>query len=49
MSTAYEEINSETLSPEEKLRGEVQPEIEIPGAQKPDSEEVKKEMNPNTE
>ena len=49
MSTIYEEIRLEDLSPEEKLRGEPQAEIEVPGAQKPDSFEVQKEFNPNTE
>ena len=37
------------LSPEEKLRGEAEREIEVPGAQKPESAEVRKEINPNTE
>lgn len=49
MSTIYEEIKLEDLSPEEKLRGEAQWEIEVPGAQKPESVEIKKEINPNTE
>lgn len=49
MSTIYEEIRLEDLSPEEKLRGEAPWEIEVPGVQKPDSVEVKKEINPNTE
>lgn len=49
MSTMYEEIRLEDLSPEEKLRGEPQTEIEVPGAQKPESLEVKREFNPNTE
>lgn len=45
----YEEIRLEDLSPEEKLRGEPQMEIEVPGAQKSESLEVKREFNPNTE
>lgn len=49
MSMIYEEMRLEGLSPEEKLRGEAESEIEIPGAQKPESVEVKREINPNTE
>jgi hypothetical protein len=49
MSTIYEEIRFEDLSPEEKLRGEAASEIEVPGVQKTESVEVKKEINPNTE
>ena len=49
MSAIYEEIKFEDLSPEEKLRGEAESEIEVPGAQRPESAEVKKEINPNTE
>ncbi|HYG81187.1 MAG TPA: hypothetical protein VD861_12400 [Pyrinomonadaceae bacterium] len=49
MSTVYEEAGAEVLSPEEKLRGETTSDIEVPGAQKPESVEVKKEINPNTE
>lgn len=49
MSAMYDEIRFEDLSPEEKLRGEPQTEIEVPGAQKPESLEVKREFNPNTE
>jgi hypothetical protein len=44
-----EEMGLQDLSPEEKLRGEPQPEIEVPGIQKQESIEVKKEINPNTE
>jgi hypothetical protein len=36
-------------SPSEKLEDERQPGSQIPGAQNPESEEVKKEINPNTE
>ena len=49
MSAIYEEVKLEDLSPEEKLRGEAEWEIEIPGAQKPESVEVRGELNPNTE
>jgi hypothetical protein len=49
MSATYEELRLEGLSPEEKLRGEPAPEIEVPGAQKAESVEVKREINPNTE
>lgn len=49
MSATYEELRFEDLSPEEKLRGEPHTEIEVPGAQKPESLEVKREFNPNTE
>jgi hypothetical protein len=49
MSAIYEEIKFEDLSPEEKLRGGPESEIEVPGIQKPESVEVKKEINPNTE
>jgi hypothetical protein len=49
MSAIDEEIKFEDLSPEEKLRGEAPSEIEVPGAQKPESVEVRKEINPNTE
>jgi hypothetical protein len=49
MSAIYEEVKFEDLSPEEKLRGEAAPEIEVPGAQKPESVEVRREINPNTE
>ena len=49
MSAIYEEVKFEELSPEEKLRGEAASEIEVPGAQKPESVEIRKEINPNTE
>ena len=49
MSAMYEEIQLEDLSPEEKLRGEPESEIEVPGAQRAEGVEVKKEINPNTE
>ncbi|HWS90301.1 MAG TPA: hypothetical protein VN282_25245 [Pyrinomonadaceae bacterium] len=48
MSAIYEEVKLEDLSPEEKLRGEAEWEIEVP-AQKPESAEVRRELNPNTE
>ena len=37
------------LSPDDKLRGTPAPGSEIPGAENPQSTEVKKETNPNTE
>ena len=49
MSAAYDQVKLEELSPEEKLRGEAPSEIEVPGAQKPESAEIRKEINPNTE
>ena len=49
MSTVYEEVALEELSPEEKLRGGAVSEIEVPGTQSPERAEVKKETNPNTE
>lgn len=49
MSATYDEGKLEDLSPEEKLRGEVPTEIEVPGAQRPESVEIKLEVNPNTE
>lgn len=49
MSAIYDEVKLEGLSPEEKLRGEAPSEIEVPGVQKPESVEVKQEINPNTE
>lgn len=49
MSTIYEETRLESLSPEDKLRGEEPSEIEVPGVQRPEGVEVKKEINPNTE
>jgi hypothetical protein len=49
MSTIYEETGLESLSPEDKLRGEAPSEIEVPGVQKPEAVEIKKEINPNTE
>jgi hypothetical protein len=49
MSVTYDEIRLEDLSPEEKLRGGPASELEVPGAQKAESVEVKSEINPNTE
>ena len=49
MAAVYEELRLEDLSPEEKLRGEAPSEIEVPGVQRPESVEVKRELNPNTE
>ncbi len=36
-------------SPTEKLRGDSKPGAKIPGTQNPESEEIRKEVNPNTE
>jgi hypothetical protein len=36
-------------SPNTKIHGEVPPGSPMPGAEEPDSAEVKKEINPNTE
>lgn len=49
MSAINDEVRFEDLSPEQKLRGEAPSEIEVPGVQKPESVEVKRELNPNTE
>jgi hypothetical protein len=49
MSTICEETRLESLGPEDKLRGEAPSEIEVPGVQRPEVLEVKKEINPNTE
>ena len=49
MSATYEEVRLEDLSPEEKLRGEALKEMDVPGVQRPESVEVKREINPNTE
>jgi hypothetical protein len=35
--------------PTEKMKGDPPPGSTIPGAQNPDSTEIKKEINPNTE
>jgi hypothetical protein len=37
------------ISPSEKLEDTQQPGSQIPGAQNPESKEIKKEINPNTE
>ena len=49
MSAIYEEVKFEELSPEQKLRGEAPSEMDVPGVERPESVEVKKEINPNTE
>ncbi len=36
-------------SPAEKLAGKVPPGSPVPGAENPESEEIKSEINPNTE
>jgi hypothetical protein len=47
--TNEEEKQTAELSPSEKLEG-VQPSGSlVPGAQNPESEEIKSEVNPNTE
>lgn len=48
------EINAQNseevvVSPSEKLKGDQPPGSQIPGAENPESKEVKKEINPNTE
>lgn len=44
------ELDTEQVeSPSEKLRDETPTGEQVPGAQNPDSEAVKKEINPNTE
>ncbi len=49
MSATFEEVRLEDLSPEEKLRGEARTELDVPGVERPESVEVKREINPNTE
>ena len=49
MSKVCEEVSGKDLSPEEKLRDEAPSGIEVPGAQNPESVEIRKERNPNTE
>ena len=46
---ANDEKPVEEQSPSEKLQDEQQPGSVIPGAQNPESTEIKKEINPNTE
>lgn len=46
------EINEEVTaerSPAEKLEGDLPPGSTVPGAENPESKEIKKEINPNTE
>ena len=46
------EQNEETTaepSPAQKLEGEAPPGSVVPGAENPESKEIKKEVNPNTE
>ena len=38
-----------TISPTEKLEDQPQPGSQVPGAENPESREIKKEINPNTE
>jgi hypothetical protein len=49
MAKEAEQQNTGTLSPEEKLRDEEPVGQQTPGAQNPESTEIKKEINPNTE
>ena len=37
------------ISPSEKLQDDQQPGSQIPGVENPESKEIKKEINPNTE
>jgi hypothetical protein len=39
----------ENISPSEKLEENQQPGEKIPGAENPESKEIKREINPNTE
>ncbi len=43
-----EEVTAER-SPAEKLEGDLPPGSSVPGAENPESKEIKKEINPNTE
>jgi hypothetical protein len=43
------EVSEEQESPSEKLRNETPPGEQVPGAENPESMEIKKEINPNTE
>jgi hypothetical protein len=49
MSTVYEDLRGKDLSPKEKLRDAAPLGIEVPGAENPESVEIRKERNPNTE
>lgn len=44
-----EEQQKDELSPDEKLKGPQPTGSLIPGAENPESEEIKNEVNPNTE
>lgn len=45
-----EQDQTEVVSPTEKIEGTTSTgAFEVPGAQNPDSEQVKQEINPNTE
>jgi hypothetical protein len=46
---SYQEKPVPELSPDEKLEDKKPGGSPIPGAQNPDSAEIKKEINPNTE
>jgi hypothetical protein len=48
-TTNEEQKTTDELSPSEKLEGVTPTGSLIPGAQNPESKEIKKEINPNTE
>jgi hypothetical protein len=48
-TTNEEQKPTDELSPSEKLEGVTPTGSLIPGAQNPESKEIKKEINPNTE
>jgi hypothetical protein len=49
-ATATNDENAaESQSPSEKLEGKQPESSDVPGAENPDSKEVKEEVNPNTE
>lgn len=48
-TTNEEQKTTAELSPSEKLEGVTPTGSLIPGAQNPESKEIKKEINPNTE
>ena len=44
-----EQSPEQDKSPSEKLQNEKEPDAPLPGAENPESKEIKKEINPNTE
>jgi hypothetical protein len=48
-ATAGDEDAANTQSPSEKLEGKQPESSDVPGAENPESREVKEEVNPNTE